>query len=95
MVDAAAVAAGRLRASDWGETHTLREFCECAFRRLGLDCRRYVREDSSTYRPLESIPLVGNAAKAKQVLGLEPQIRFGELVDMMVSANLQMLGGNN
>ena len=78
-----------------GETHSVREFCECAFRCLGLDYREYVQEDSSAFRPLEPTLLVGDARKAKQVLGWEPQIGFDELVNMMVNADLQMFDENN
>ena len=77
-----------------GETHSVREFCECAFRHLGLDYREYVQEDSAAFRPSESSLLVGDAKRAKQILGWEPQVGFGELVDMMVDADLQMLDGN-
>ncbi len=78
-----------------GETHSVREFCECAFRCLGLDYREYVQEDSSAFRPLEPTLLAGDARKAKRVLGWEPQIGFDELVNMMVNADLQMLDENN
>ena len=78
-----------------GETHSVREFCECAFRCLGLDYREYVQENSSAFRPPEPTLLVGDARKAKQVLGWEPQIGFNELVNMMVNADLQMLDENN
>ncbi len=77
-----------------GETHTVREFCECAFGYLGLDYRKYVQEDSSIFRPSEPVLLVGNAQKAKQALGWEPQVSFAKLVNMMVEADLQMLGNN-
>ncbi len=78
-----------------GETHSVREFCECAFRCLGLDYREYVQEDSSAFRPLEPTLLVGDARKAKQVLGWEPQVGFDELVNMMANADLKMFDENN
>lgn len=77
-----------------GETHSVREFCECAFRHLGLDYRDYVQEDSAAFRPLEPALLMGDSKKAKQTLGWEPQVGFGELVDMMVDADFRMLDGN-
>jgi GDPmannose 4,6-dehydratase len=52
-----------------GETHSVREFCECAFEYLALDYRTYLREDESVYRPVEAALLVGNEDKAKTVLG--------------------------
>ena len=75
-----------------GETHTVREFCECAFGYLGLDYRKYVQEDPSIFRPSEPVLLVGNAQKAKRALGWEPQVKFAELVNMMVDADLHALG---
>lgn len=77
-----------------GETHTVREFCECAFGHLELDYRDYVSEDSATYRPSEPVQLVGNAGKARQILNWEPHVSFRELVSMMVDADLQLLGEN-
>lgn len=77
-----------------GETHSVREFCECAFGYLGLDYQFYVREDASAYRPVEPAVLVGNADKAGAVLGWSPKVRFKELVHMMVDADLQTLEKN-
>lgn len=76
-----------------GETHSVREFCECAFRYLGLDYKDYVQEDAAAYRPSEPTLLVGNISKAKQALGWELTVSFNRLVDMMVEADLQMLSG--
>jgi GDPmannose 4,6-dehydratase len=74
-----------------GETHTVREFCELAFARLGMDYRDYVREDGSAYRPAEPALLVSTAAKANRKLGWKPDIKFRELVHMMVDADLRSL----
>lgn len=74
-----------------GETHSVREFCECAFSHLGLDYREYVREDATAFRPAEPALLVGNAAKARTVLGWVPMVGFKELVHMMVDADMQTL----
>jgi GDPmannose 4,6-dehydratase len=74
-----------------GEAHSVRELCEFAFGRLGLDYRDYVREDISTYRPLEPALLVGSAARAKRKLAWSPEIRFRELIHMMVDADLKNL----
>lgn len=76
-----------------GVAHTVREFCELAFDRLGLDYRAYVREDAAAFRPVEPALLVGNAAKANRKLGWHPEIEFSELVHMMVDADLQGLSG--
>jgi GDPmannose 4,6-dehydratase len=74
-----------------GETHSVREFCECAFGYLGLDYKSYVREDIFAYRPHEPAKLVGNADKARTVLGWSPTVRFREIVQMMVDADLKLL----
>ena len=71
-----------------GETHSVREFCESAFCYLGLDYRAYVREDASSYRPIEQTILVGNADKARAVLNWAPKVGFDELVHMMVDADM-------
>lgn len=74
-----------------GKAHSVRELCEFAFGRLGLDYRDHVREDASAYRPVEPALLVGNAAKAKHKLGWKPEVEFKELVHMMVDADLRSL----
>jgi len=74
-----------------GQTHTVRELCEVAFGRLGLDYRKYVRKDASAYRPLEKVQLVGNAEKAKKELSWEPRIEFSEMINMMVDAQMEKL----
>lgn len=74
-----------------GETHSVREFCECAFGYLGLDYRDYVREGSAAYRPVEVVQLIGNAEKARRCLSWMPELGFRELVSMMVDGDLRML----
>jgi GDPmannose 4,6-dehydratase len=75
-----------------GETHSVREFCECAFTLLGMDYRDYVKEDADAYRRAETIQLVGNSAKAHRLLGWKPEKGFQDLVRMMVDAELQVPG---
>jgi GDPmannose 4,6-dehydratase len=75
-----------------GETHSVKEFVEAAFERVGLDWRRHVRYDSSYERPTEVDILQGDAGKAKSRLGWEPATRFADLVDLMVDAELAELG---
>jgi len=58
-----------------GESHTVREFCELAFSEVGLDYRDYVRVDERFYRPAEVESLVGDATKARTVLGWKPRRR--------------------
>ncbi|HEY8207187.1 MAG TPA: GDP-mannose 4,6-dehydratase, partial [Myxococcaceae bacterium] len=74
-----------------GETHTVRELCEIAFARVGLDWQKHVFVDQQFVRPAEVDLLVGNPAKAKRKLGWEPKVRFRELVEMMVDADLEKL----
>lgn len=71
-----------------GESHSVREFCEEAFGLLDLDWRDYVRFDPRYERPAEVDLLVGDASKAKRVLGWEPKVKFKGLVRMMVEADL-------
>jgi len=83
------------RADDYvvatGESHTVRELVEIAFGTLGLDWRQHVREDPALLRPAEVERLVGDASKARRVLGWAPRITFRELVEMMVRADLERL----
>jgi GDPmannose 4,6-dehydratase len=74
-----------------GETHSVRELCEVAFRHVGLDYGDYVAQDERFFRPAEVDLLVGDATKAGQVLGWEPRVSFRELVEMMVEADLKLL----
>lgn len=72
-----------------GESHSVREFCDIAFRHVGLDYRNYVRLDSAAQRPPESVPRIGDAARARRVLGWKPSISFEQLVALMVDADLE------
>ncbi len=72
-----------------GESHTVREFCELAFSEVGLDYRDYVRIDQRFYRPAEVDSLVGDATKARTVLGWKPTYTFPELVREMVQNDLK------
>lgn len=71
-----------------GETHTVREFCHEAFDYLGMNYKHYVETDEDLYRPTEVDVLLGDASKAKRVLGWEPKVKFKELVGIMVEAEL-------
>ncbi len=73
-----------------GETHTVREFCDRAFGRVGLDYKDYVQIDPRYYRPAEVDLLLGDPTKAKTKLGWTPRVTFEELVDMMVDADLDL-----
>jgi GDPmannose 4,6-dehydratase len=74
-----------------GETHSIKELCEEAFKYVGLNYEDHVVVDKRFIRPTETGPLVGNPAKAKEVLGWEPKTKFKELVAIMVDAHLARL----
>ena len=75
------------------ETHSVKEFCQVAFDRAGLDWEKYVKYDARYERPAEVDLLIGDPAKAKKQLGWEPKVRFKELVQIMVDADVEMLEG--
>ncbi len=74
-----------------GETHSVREFCEQAFAVVGLDYRDYVKVDERFYRPAEVDLLVGDASKARRVLGWEPTHSFQDLIRDMVETDLELM----
>jgi GDPmannose 4,6-dehydratase len=74
-----------------GETHTVREFYEEAFTHIGLDPYKHLKINSRLFRPHEVPLLLGDASKAKRVLGWEPEVTFKGLVKMMVDADYQNL----
>jgi len=71
-----------------GETHSVREFCEIAFARAGLDWREHVVTDAALLRPAEVEFLCGDASRARRELGWEPEVDFEGLVHRMVDADL-------
>ncbi|MDQ3314302.1 MAG: GDP-mannose 4,6-dehydratase [Verrucomicrobiota bacterium] len=73
------------------ETHTVREFVQAAFAHADLDWQEFVKHDQRYERPAEVELLIGNPAKAKKVLEWEPKVRFKELVEIMVEADLEAL----
>ena len=75
-----------------GESHTVREFCELAFAKVGLDYRDYVRIDKRFYRPAEVDSLIGDSSKVRNQLGWQPQYDFAELVTEMVRNDVDSLG---
>jgi len=74
-----------------GESHTVREFCEMAFARAGLDWKSHVVRDSNYDRPAEVDHLRGDASKAERGLGWRPEVGFSELVQIMVDADIATL----
>jgi GDPmannose 4,6-dehydratase len=74
-----------------GDTHTVREFLERAFAHAGLDWEKHVVIDPRYFRPTEVDILQGDASKAAHVLGWRPEVRFEELVRIMVDADVKLL----
>ena len=74
-----------------GETHTVRELCDIAFRHAGLDWKKYVRVDPAFVRPAEVDVLQADPRRARRALGWAPRVSFAELVRMMVDADLERL----
>ena len=74
-----------------GETHTVREFVEAAFGHADLDWKQFVKHDPRYERPAEVDILLGDASKAKKILGWEPKVRFNRLVRIMVDADMDLL----
>ncbi len=73
-----------------GETHSVQEFLESAFGYLELDWHKYVDTDPRFFRPSEVDLLIGDASKARGVLGWQPKVKFHDLVSMMVNADLEL-----
>jgi GDPmannose 4,6-dehydratase len=73
-----------------GETHSVREFCQEAFRLLDMDWQEHVSYDVRYERPAEVDLLIGNPEKARRELGWEPKVKFKELVAMMIKADLEL-----
>ncbi|MFP4437679.1 MAG: GDP-mannose 4,6-dehydratase [Chloroflexaceae bacterium] len=74
-----------------GQTHSVREFAEVAFACMGLKYQDFVVQDERFMRPAEVDLLVGNAHKARSVLGWQPVVSFEELVRIMVEADVKFL----
>lgn len=71
-----------------GETHSVRELCEIAFGEVDLDYREFVKVDERYYRPAEIDQLIGDAGKARRVLGWQPTYTFRELIKEMVTSDM-------
>ncbi|MDQ5832235.1 MAG: GDP-mannose 4,6-dehydratase, partial [Actinomycetota bacterium] len=74
-----------------GEAHSVRDLVRLAFERVELDPDPYLRLDPRFLRPAEVEHLIGDASKARDKLGWEPQTSFEEMVRLMVDADLELL----
>jgi GDPmannose 4,6-dehydratase len=71
-----------------GETHSVRELCEIAFAHAGLDWQQHVVVDPAFVRPAEVDLLIGDASKARRMLGWAPKHSFRQLIEMMVDEDV-------
>ena len=75
-----------------GESHTVREFLDAAFRYLDLDWKEYFEPDPRYLRPAEVDFLMSDASRARKEFGWEPRINFKDLVRIMVDADMEAIG---
>ena len=73
-----------------GETHSVREFAEKVFEKLDLDYQEYVEIDQRYFRPTEVDVLLGDATKARKLIGWEPRVSFDRLIDMMIETDMDL-----
>ena len=78
-----------------GETHSIRELLELAFSLVDLDYRDFVEFDQKYTRPSEVDVLLGDATKARQVLGWTPEVDFRGLIKMMIEHDLELARREN
>ena len=71
-----------------GKTQTVREFAEAAFRYVDLNWEDYVQTSEKYFRPNEVDYLLGDATKAKEKLGWQPEVDFKGLVELMVEQDI-------
>jgi GDPmannose 4,6-dehydratase len=74
-----------------GQTHSVRDLVDTAFKHVGLDWQKHVVTDPKYMRPAEVDLLQADAGKARRELGWSPKVGFGQLVAMMVDADLERL----
>ena len=73
-----------------GASHSVRELCDTAFSRVGLDYRDYVEEEAGLVRA-DDFDRLGDPSKAARVLDWRPAVGFGDLVAMMVEADMNLV----
>jgi GDPmannose 4,6-dehydratase len=78
-----------------GESHSVREFCDAAFGRVGLDYGEHVVVDERLFRPAEVDDLLGDPSKAMTELGWVPATKFSDLVALMVDADMRATTSND
>ena len=75
-----------------GEPHTVRELVSTAFALVDLDWEKHVHVDTSLVRRSEAVPLVGNTAKLKRIVGRAPTIKFDSILRLLLANDLRALG---
>jgi GDPmannose 4,6-dehydratase len=73
-----------------GETHSVREFVERVFAKLGLDYKKHVAVDPRYFRPTEVDVLLGDSSRAQKMLGWKPKVNFDKLIDMMIATDMEL-----
>ncbi|PZV18237.1 MAG: GDP-mannose 4,6-dehydratase [Pseudanabaena sp.] len=77
-----------------GETHSVRELVDHAFKCVGLNYQDYVSVNNAFYRPDETVQLVGSIDKIKNKIGWTPKYTFEDLIEVMVEHDLKDLTEN-
>jgi GDPmannose 4,6-dehydratase len=77
-----------------GMSHSVQHLVEVAFGHAGLEWQKYVKTDAALLRPAEVDHLVGDASKAKRVLGWQPKVGFEALIQMMVDEDIKRLSSH-
>lgn len=73
-----------------GEAHTVREFAKEAFAQAGVeDYMKYIKIDNNLKRPEETAPLIADSSKARSQLGWKPRVKFKELIEIMLKADIE------
>lgn len=78
-----------------GRTHTVKHLCETAFNVVDLNWENHTVQDERFMRPAEVDLLIGDASKAKRILGWEPEVTFEQMVEMMVKSDYDRLKAEN
>lgn len=73
-----------------GEIHSVKEFAQMVFSKLGLDYSQYVKFDPRYLRPSEVDALCGDSSKLRTTLGWSPEYNFESLVDEMIESDMEL-----
>lgn len=76
-----------------GENHSIQDFVDAAFAYVGLNPSDYVVQNKNLFRPQDVHDLIVDASKAKRIFGFEPQVKFNDLVKIMIDNDLELERG--